>query len=85
MGVCRIGIISGVGVRKYYEKLGYTLQGVGNFMVKDLSDYTPGNLRDADGVGGKDACTHEHAEGEACAHKLDDEEELDVADSDLCT
>jgi elongator complex protein 3 len=33
----KMAVISGVGVRKYYEKLGYTLdKGLGEFMMKDL-------------------------------------------------
>jgi ELP3 family radical SAM enzyme/protein acetyltransferase len=36
-GVRRVAIISGVGVRRYYEKLGYSLRGVGQYMIKDLS------------------------------------------------
>lgn len=45
---CRIAIISGVGVRKYYEKIGYSLRGVGNFMVKDIpgEDFLPRGLPD---------------------------------------
>ncbi len=33
----KIGVISGVGVRKYYEKLGYRLEN--NYMIKNLSYY----------------------------------------------
>ncbi len=33
----KIGVISGVGVRKYYEKLGYKLEN--NYMVKELDFY----------------------------------------------
>ena len=36
-GLRRVAIISGVGVRRYYEKLGYSLEGVGQYMVKELS------------------------------------------------
>jgi len=36
-GLRRVAIISGVGVRRYYEKLGYSLQGVGQYMIKELS------------------------------------------------
>ena len=36
-GYDRIAVISGVGVRNYYRKLGYVLQGSpGNFLIKDL-------------------------------------------------
>jgi ELP3 family radical SAM enzyme/protein acetyltransferase len=37
-GFARIAVISGVGVRRYYESLGYTLQedGLGEFMIKLL-------------------------------------------------
>lgn len=36
-GFKQIAVISGVGVRKYYEKIGYTLNsGLGEFMMKDL-------------------------------------------------
>jgi ELP3 family radical SAM enzyme/protein acetyltransferase len=31
-----ISIISGIGVRKYYERNGYTLQGIGQFMIKNI-------------------------------------------------
>ncbi|GBG25517.1 Elongator complex protein 3 [Hondaea fermentalgiana] len=33
----RVAVISGVGVRDYYRKLGYELQGEGEFMMKELS------------------------------------------------
>jgi histone acetyltransferase (RNA polymerase elongator complex component) len=33
-GYKKLAVISGVGVREYYEKLGYKLEG--NYMVKDL-------------------------------------------------
>jgi ELP3 family radical SAM enzyme/protein acetyltransferase len=33
----KIGVISGVGVRKYYQKLGYSLEN--NYMVKELDFY----------------------------------------------
>jgi elongator complex protein 3 len=33
----KIGVISGVGVRKYYEKLGYSLEN--NYMVRELDFY----------------------------------------------
>lgn len=33
-GVAKLGVISGIGVRKYYEKLGYSLEGF--YMVKKL-------------------------------------------------
>ncbi len=36
-----IAVISGVGVRRYYEKLGYQLTGEGQFMIKSLP---PSNL-----------------------------------------
>ena len=39
-GARRTAIISGVGVRRYYEKLGYRLEGAGCYMVKDLSPET---------------------------------------------
>lgn len=32
----RISVISGVGVRNYYRKLGYELQGQGHYLIKDL-------------------------------------------------
>ncbi len=65
-----------MGVRKYYEKLGYTLQGVGNFMIKDLAGYVPGRKNDSLQV-------MQHGS----SSRDDDEEDvdLDVADSDLCT
>jgi ELP3 family radical SAM enzyme/protein acetyltransferase len=31
-----ITVISGIGVRKYYEKYNYNLQGIGQFMIKNL-------------------------------------------------
>jgi ELP3 family radical SAM enzyme/protein acetyltransferase len=40
----QIAVISGVGVRKYYEKLGYTLNnGLGEFMMKKLIKPKPDN------------------------------------------
>jgi len=36
----RIAVIAGVGVRNYYRKLGYELQGEGQFLVKDLTPCT---------------------------------------------
>ena len=38
----KIGVISGVGVRKYYEKLGYELDN--NYMVKELNKKTKYNV-----------------------------------------
>mmetsp|Transcript_40354 Transcript_40354/g.95890 ORF Transcript_40354/g.95890 Transcript_40354/m.95890 type:complete len:752 (+) Transcript_40354:178-2433(+) len=35
-GFQRVAIISGVGVREYYRRLGYALEGVGQYMVKTL-------------------------------------------------
>lgn len=35
-GFRRMAVISGVGVRRYYEKLGYHLEGEGKFMIKDF-------------------------------------------------
>jgi hypothetical protein len=35
-GLRRVAVISGVGVRRYYERLGYWLEGAGRYMVKDL-------------------------------------------------
>jgi|ERR1712085_198318 len=32
----KISVIAGVGVRNYYRRLGYTLCGEGNYLVKDL-------------------------------------------------
>lgn len=32
----KISVISGIGVRKYYEKYGYTLQGIGQYMIKNI-------------------------------------------------
>jgi hypothetical protein len=37
----KIGVISGVGVRKYYEKLGYKLNN--NYMVKEFDFYDDTN------------------------------------------
>lgn len=32
----RIAVIAGVGVRNYYRKLGYELEGDGEFLIKSL-------------------------------------------------
>ena len=37
-GYKKIAIISGVGVRNYYRNIGYTLQGSGQYMIKELVD-----------------------------------------------
>ncbi len=44
-GYNRIAVISGVGVRRYYESAGYALEeaGLGEFMVKLLPPYSCGN------------------------------------------
>lgn len=39
-GFDRIAVISGVGVRNYYRKLGYVLQGEGQYLVKDIKPCT---------------------------------------------
>merc|ERR1719491_440850 len=36
-GWTRISVIAGVGVRNYYRKLGYKLQGKGEYLVKELA------------------------------------------------
>jgi len=33
----RIAVIAGVGVRNYYRRLGYTLQGKGQYLIKELA------------------------------------------------
>ena len=39
----RVAVIAGVGSRGYYRKLGYELdEGDGQFMIKDLSFFSPG-------------------------------------------
>lgn len=35
-GYRRIAVIAGVGVRNYYRKLGYELEGEGEFLIKSL-------------------------------------------------
>ena len=35
-GCNKLSVISGVGVREYYKKLGYELDDVGVYMVKEL-------------------------------------------------
>jgi ELP3 family radical SAM enzyme/protein acetyltransferase len=37
-GYKKVAIISGVGVRNYYRNLGYSLQGSGQYMIKELVD-----------------------------------------------
>merc|ERR1712226_603449 len=39
----RISVIAGVGVRNYYRKLGYELQGQGHYLIKDLPSCPPVN------------------------------------------
>mmetsp|Transcript_7894 Transcript_7894/g.20478 ORF Transcript_7894/g.20478 Transcript_7894/m.20478 type:complete len:97 (+) Transcript_7894:270-560(+) len=41
-GLRRVAVISGVGTRRYYAKLGYRLEGDGLFMLKDLPFFAPG-------------------------------------------
>jgi hypothetical protein len=36
-GFQKVAVISGVGVRRYYERLGFSLQGEGQFMIKTIS------------------------------------------------
>lgn len=36
-GYTKMAVISGVGVRNYYRRLGYELRGEGEFLIKDLS------------------------------------------------
>ena len=35
-GYTKLAVISGVGVRNYYRRLGYELRGEGEFLIKDL-------------------------------------------------
>lgn len=35
-------MIAGVGARGYYAKLGYRLEGDGDFMIKELAYFSPG-------------------------------------------
>ena len=39
-GLCKVAVISGVGTREYYRRLGYSLDtsGKGYFMIKNLSN-----------------------------------------------
>mmetsp|Transcript_46486 Transcript_46486/g.108308 ORF Transcript_46486/g.108308 Transcript_46486/m.108308 type:complete len:767 (+) Transcript_46486:73-2373(+) len=37
----RISVIAGVGVRNYYRRLGYVLQGDGQFLIKELAECSP--------------------------------------------
>ena len=37
-GYKKMAVISGVGVRNYYRNLGYNLQGIGQYMIKELVD-----------------------------------------------
>jgi len=39
-GYEKLAVISGVGVRNYYERFGYMLEGQGEFMTKSLKDPT---------------------------------------------
>ena len=41
-GLRRVAVISGVGTRRYYAKLGYRLEGDGLFMIKRLPFFAPG-------------------------------------------
>ena len=36
-GYTKLAVISGVGVRNYYRRLGYEVRGEGQFMIKDLT------------------------------------------------
>ena len=37
-GYNKIAVISGVGVRNYYRNIGYSLQGIGQYLIKELVD-----------------------------------------------
>ena len=37
-GVTKVAVISGVGVRNFYRKLGYELHGEGEMMIKSVVD-----------------------------------------------
>jgi len=39
-GYLRMAVISGVGTRNYYRKLGYEMEGEGEFMTKELPPYS---------------------------------------------
>ena len=41
-GYRRVAVIAGVGSRGYYRKLGYTLEGDGQFMMRSLPYFAPG-------------------------------------------
>ena len=41
-GCRKVAVISGVGARGYYRKLGYELRGEGGFMLKQLPFFSPG-------------------------------------------
>ena len=45
-GCRKVAVISGVGARGYYRKLGYELRGDGAYMLKELRFFSPG-WRDA--------------------------------------
>jgi hypothetical protein len=38
-GYTKLAVISGVGVRNYYRRLGYELRGEGEFLIKDLPQH----------------------------------------------
>ncbi|KAJ1480544.1 hypothetical protein T484DRAFT_1657170 [Baffinella frigidus] len=46
-GFRKVAIISGVGVRKYYARFGYSLQGAGQYMIKTLVE-PPDESQDTD-------------------------------------
>jgi len=41
-GYERISVIAGVGVRNYYRRLGYVLNGAGQFLIKDIKEMQAG-------------------------------------------
>eukprot|EP00965_Chrysotila_dentata_P033629 1119576-Pleurochrysis_carterae.AAC.6 len=41
-GFRRVAVIAGVGARGYYRKLGYSMQGEGDFLIKELPFFSPG-------------------------------------------
>ena len=48
-GYTKLAVISGVGVRNYYRRLGYELRGEGEFLIKDLKPQQQQQQRGAAG------------------------------------
>jgi len=75
-GYTKLAVISGVGVRNYYRRLGYEVRGEGQFMIKDLKPRgavtTPamesngGSVPAVVGVGGAEAGGGSDSAGGGC-------------------